>query len=188
MVTDRLTTSSMPFSLLLHNEFEMKEIVELRYTVPPPLTVFDLISIAELRRKAEGSRFINRDHFLWAFDERGCGLRTALKDELASRVGAEDHPPYFIYDIVLRLARAEYVIPGVNHLAFAVVFGKFGFSAEEVKELQEYFNHFKTAICNVMEPKNLMISNDWYFGDDSIKVFKERLEANNGIWWYPFTA
>uniref|UniRef100_A0A803KVI7 Uncharacterized protein n=1 Tax=Chenopodium quinoa TaxID=63459 RepID=A0A803KVI7_CHEQI len=72
-VKDRLRTSTIPFSILLHNEFELREIVELRYTVPPPLTVFDLISIAELRRKAEGSRFINRDHFLWAFDERGCG-------------------------------------------------------------------------------------------------------------------
>ena len=31
------------------------------------------IEVAELRRKAEGTRFINRDHFMWAFRERGYG-------------------------------------------------------------------------------------------------------------------
>jgi hypothetical protein len=33
----------------------------------------DFIEVAELRRKAEGTRFINRDHFMWAFRERGYG-------------------------------------------------------------------------------------------------------------------
>lgn len=31
------------------------------------------IEVAEVRRKAEGTRFINRDHFVWAFRESGYG-------------------------------------------------------------------------------------------------------------------
>ncbi|KAL2898331.1 Festuclavine synthase II [Bienertia sinuspersici] len=114
--------------------------------------------------KAEGSRFIKRDHFLRAFDELGSGLRTAFKDEIASRMVAENHPPYHIYETAFVLAHAEQEVLQAEHLAFAVIFGNFfAFRRRQVKEMQADFHSFKTALhmrC-VSLPKESLKKDSW---------------------------
>ncbi|KAL2898149.1 hypothetical protein RDABS01_039931 [Bienertia sinuspersici] len=164
MVQWEAICSVMPFFLLFNIQFlkgpsslgecDRSKIVEYRRRVEKShssVDLVDLIKVAELRRKAEGSRFIKRDHFLWAFDEIRCGdaagLHTAFKDEIASRMVAEDHPPYHIYETALVLAQAEQESLQAEHLAFAVIFGNFfGYSEDEVKEMQVDFHSFKTAL------------------------------------------
>ncbi|XP_057251202.1 uncharacterized protein LOC125497411 isoform X2 [Beta vulgaris subsp. vulgaris] len=150
MVQSQAEKSVMPFDLLFKIEFlegpssngdyDSSKVAEYRRRAEEAsssVDICDLITVAELRRKAEGSRFITRDHFLWAFDQGGCGLRTAFKDELASRMAAEGHPPYHIYGTALTLANAEQQLVQAEHLAFAVVFGKnFDFSEEEVNPVK----------------------------------------------------
>lgn len=183
MVQSEAVQSVMPFDLLFKIEFldgpdgdyDSSKVAEYRRRAVEASSSGDirgLITVAELRRKAEGSRFITRDHFLWAFDQGGCGLRTAFKDELASRMAAEGHPPYHIYGTALTLANAEQQPVQAEHLAFAVVFGKnFDFSEEEVKEMQEDFQSFKTALrMRCVSPPN-----DWFMVSS-----EERLKS--GLW------
>ncbi|KMT10418.1 hypothetical protein BVRB_5g115480 isoform A [Beta vulgaris subsp. vulgaris] len=183
MVQREAQQSVMPFNLLFTIEFlegpsslgdfDSSKVAEYRCRdeeAASSVDIWDLIKVAELRRKAEGSRFITRDHFLWAFDQGGCGLRTAFKDELASRMAAEGHPPYHIYRTALTLANAEQQPIQAEHLAFAVVFGKFfDFSEEEVKEMQEDFQSFKTALrMRCVSPPN-----DWFMVSS---------EDKSGLW------
>ncbi|XP_057546650.1 uncharacterized protein LOC130825436 isoform X2 [Amaranthus tricolor] len=112
----------------------------------------DFIEVAELRRKAEGTRFINRDHFMWAFRERGYELPSMFMDIAASRNADDkaDQPPYHIYFTAIALSNAGQEPLQFEHLAFAVVFSNsFGFSnEEEVKKMKVDFQAFKTALSN----------------------------------------
>ncbi|XP_057546645.1 uncharacterized protein LOC130825433 isoform X2 [Amaranthus tricolor] len=112
----------------------------------------DFIEVAELRRKAEGTRFINRDHFMWAFRERGYELPSMFMDIAASRNADDkaDQPPYHIYLTAVALSKAGQEPLQFEHLAFAVVFSNsFGFSnEEEVKKMKVDFQAFKTALSN----------------------------------------
>ncbi|KMS64530.1 hypothetical protein BVRB_019340 [Beta vulgaris subsp. vulgaris] len=86
MVQSQAEKSVMPFDLLFKIEFlegpssngdyDSSKVAEYRRRAEEAsssVDICDLITVAELRRKAVGSRFITRDHFLWAFDQGGCG-------------------------------------------------------------------------------------------------------------------
>ncbi|CAO2826295.1 unnamed protein product [Amaranthus hypochondriacus] len=182
MVKDDVTDVLFPYAYLLLNVNNML-----------PLCGYcdDFIEVAEFRRKAEGTRFINRDHFMWAFRERGYELPSMFMDIAASRNADDkaDQPPYHIYVTAIALSKAVPEPLQFEHLAFAVVFSNsFGFSnEEEVKKMKVDFQAFKTALSNhgvsvlkdrsAFETKSYFL--DEYADDEEAKTtrwFKRRLK------------
>ncbi|XP_057546647.1 uncharacterized protein LOC130825435 [Amaranthus tricolor] len=177
MVKNNVNGVLFPFSYLLMNWDNM---------LPLRGNFDDFIEVAELRRKAEGTRFINRDHFMWAFRERGYELPSMFMDIAASRNADDksDQPLYHIYFTTIALSKAGQEPLQFEHLAFAVVFSNsFGFSnEEEVEKMKVDFKAFKTALSNhgVSVPKGRSgFKTKSYFYDEhtkTIRWFKGKLK------------
>ncbi|XP_074321585.1 uncharacterized protein LOC141658555 [Silene latifolia] len=119
--------------------------------------VFEIIEVAELRRIALGSRFINRNHLLWAFYECGFGLPPKIRDNLDLPIAEEDHPPYVIYLASKELATSsttsgfEVEHTGekkkkllLEHFVFSILYAKN--IIDDKKQVKEMEEHFKTFV------------------------------------------
>ncbi|XP_074272823.1 uncharacterized protein LOC141596524 [Silene latifolia] len=90
--------------------------------------VYELIEVAELRRKAVGSRFISRNHLMWAFYECGYGLPPKIRKSInlnTDHDDDEDHPPYHVYMTSIKLAESfEEKKLLLEHFVFVILYMK----------------------------------------------------------------
>ncbi|XP_074271986.1 uncharacterized protein LOC141595923 [Silene latifolia] len=87
--------------------------------------IWDVIEVAQFRCEALGSRFIKRNHLLWAFYELGFGLPTEILAKFNLNIEDEDRPrpPYHIYLASMKLAKSlGNEIVQLQHFIFAVLF------------------------------------------------------------------
>ncbi|KAL9237373.1 hypothetical protein vseg_011930 [Gypsophila vaccaria] len=112
--------------------------------------VYEIIEVAEIRRLALGSRFIRRNHLMWAFYECGYGLPPEITVIKKMNFANEDHPPYHIYASSIKLMDylGETVLQ-LQHFVFAILYAgdqDISIDGNRVVEMLQQFNEFKNAV------------------------------------------